>query len=96
MVDSAVMMVETTTPVYVTAQDVNDRFGDPPASIRFNCPYCRRPLTPGAMGPQYDRKRRLDMRGRDNRRTKSPYFSHLKGDKWAQLCEHYHPGSAVE
>ena len=96
MVDSAVMMVKTATPIYVTAQDVNDRFGDLPSSIRFNCPYCRRPLVPGAMGPQYDRKRRLNIRGRDNRRTKSPYFSHLKDDKWAQLCEHYHPGSAVE
>ena len=86
--DSAIQVVNMAGAVQVSAQDVNDRFhGDVPASVRFYCPFCSRPVTARAMGWDFDRRRRNHAP-----RTRSPHFAHRQNDDWAKHCEAYHAG----
>ena len=89
--DSAIQVVNMAGAVQVSAQYVNDRFhGEVPASVRFYCPFCSRPVTARAMGWDFDRRRRNHVP-----RTRSPHFAHHQNDDWAKNCEAYHAGAGT-
>ena len=89
--DSAIQLVNMAGAVQVSAQEVNDRFhGDVPASVRFYCPFCSRPVITRAMGWDFDSRRRNHVP-----RTRNPHFAHRQKDDWAKNCEAYHAGSGM-
>ncbi|NMM99680.1 hypothetical protein G1C96_0258 [Bifidobacterium sp. DSM 109958] len=90
--DSAVQVVNMAAAMQVTAREVDARFhGQIPASVRFYCPFCSRPVIASAMGRRHGRRR-----GSHQPRIVSPHFKHRRNDEWAHDCEAYHATSSTE
>lgn len=95
------------SPRIVTAEDVlRDLQGDVPASVRFRCPSCDRPVrfnrgnkahdSAADIAHQHLRTAPPTRASRSPRRSLSAHFKHTKNDPISKLCDRYQSGLGAD
>ena len=105
--DTARQCIPNTPARIVTAEDVlRDLQGDVPASVRFRCPSCDRPVRFNRGNKAYDSDTDIARRhtrtvsptraSRSSHRSLSAHFKHAKNDPISKLCDRYQSGQGAD